>query len=319
MEPPLVSIVMPVFNTGGYLREAIDSVLQQQALDNCALPAYELILVDDRSSDPETLAILESAPRLDARIRVLKNERAKGAAGGRNTGILNARGAWVGFLDSDDLWLPKALAVRWRFILDHPEAKWIAAQYFLLKPEIGLVDKPLSVRSPNLYAAIKDDYEAGRTSLMARPVEMLAKNCLVSIGTVLIDRELLLAKEMFNEGLRRAEDYHLWFKCARDHDLWMLPFDVAVYRIRPGSLTHGDDPKYLFEDRMIALLLQDRSFEKYENLLRERLDLVLRDHCDHYRIQKMYGAAFHWASKWVTKRPLAKGAWKQLLASVLRF
>lgn len=318
MEPPLVSIVMPVFNTGGYLREAIDSVLQQQALDECAVPAFELILVDDQSWDPETLAILESAPRLDARIRVLKNERAKGAAGGRNTGILNAHGAWVGFLDSDDLWLPKALAVRWRFILDHPEAKWIAAQYFLLKPEIGLVEKPLSVRSPNLYAAIKEDYEAGRASLMARPIEMLAKNCLIGICTVLIDRELLLAKAIFNEALRRAEDYHLWFKCARDHDLWMLPFDVAVYRIRPGSLTHGNDPKYLFEDCMIALLLQDRSFKKYENLLRERLDLVLRDHCDHYRIQKMYGAAFHWASKWVTKRPLVGAAWKQLAATVLR-
>ena len=318
MEPPLVSIVMPVFNTGGYLREAIDSVLQQQALDDCAVPAFELIIVDDRSWDPETLAILESAPHLDARIRVLKNDRAKGAAGGRNTGILNARGAWVGFLDSDDLWLPKALAVRWRFILDHPEANWIAAQYFLLKPEIGLVENPLSVRSPNLYAAIKEDYEAGRASLMARPVEMLAKNCLIGICTVLIDRELLLAKEMFDEGLRRAEDYHLWFKCARDHDLWMLPFDVAVYRIRPGSLTHGDDPKYLFEDRMIELLLQDPAFGKYGNLLRERLNFVFDDYCYHYRRQKLYGKAFRWASEWVSKRPFAGAAWKQLLASALR-
>jgi len=318
MELPLVSIVMPVFNTGGYLREAIDSVLQQQALDDCAVPAFELILVDDQSSDPETLAILESAPRLDTRIRVLKNQRAKGAAGGRNTGILNSRGAWVGFLDSDDLWLPTALAVRWRFILDHHDAKWVAAQYFLLKPEIGLVDTPLSVRSPNLFAAIKKDYEAGLASLMLRPVEMLAKNCLIWICTVLIDRELLLGKEMFNEGLRRAEDYHLWFKCALDHDLWMLPFDVAVYRIRPGSLTHVGDPMFYCEDQMLDLLLQDPGFEQYEQMLLDRLNFVLGDYCYHYRRQKSYGKAFLWASEWVSKRPLAGAAWKQLLASALR-
>lgn len=318
MEQPLISIVMPVFNTGGYLSEAIDSILKQQPIDGCNVPSYELIIVDDHSSDPETLAILDSAPHLDPRIRILKNERKKGAAGGRNTGILHARGPWIGFLDSDDLWLPNALAVRWRFILDNPDAKWVAAQYFLHKPPLGLVDSPLSVRSPNLYIDIREDYDAGRASRLACPVEMLAKNCLLGICTVLLDREVLLAKGMFNEDLRRAEDYHLWFKCARDHDLWMLPFDVAVYRIRPGSLTHVGDPMFFCEDRMITLLLQDPAFEKYGHLLRERLDFVLGDYCYHYRSQKLFGKAFRWATEWVTKRPLTGAPWKQLLASVLR-
>jgi len=318
MEHPIISIVMPVFNTGSYLSEAIDSVLQQQPIDGCAVPSYELIIVDDNSTDPETLAILDSVPRLDPRIRIFKNEREKGPAGGRNTGILHAQGAWIGFLDSDDMWLPNALAVRWCFILDNPDAKWVGANHYLLKPTLELVIPPLSKRSPLLYAAIRKDYDAGRASRLARPVEMFAKDCLLQTGTVLLDRELLLAKGMFDEELRRAEDYHLWFKCALDNDLWMLPFDVVVYRIHPGSLTHGDDPKYLYEDRMIALLLQDPSFKRYGNLLRERLDLVLRDHCDHYRSQKFYGTAFHWASEWVAKRPLASAAWRQLLASVLR-
>lgn len=318
MDHPLVSIVMPVFNTGGYLSEAIDSILQQQPMDGCDVPIYELIIVDDNSSDPETLAILDSAPHLDARIQVLKNERKKGASGGRNTGILHARGQWIGFLDSDDMWLPNALAVRWRFILDNPEAKWIAAQYFLHKPALGLVESPLSVRSPELYSVIRGDYDAGRASRLECPVEMLAKNCMLQTGTVLLRRELLLAKGMFNEDLRRAEDYHLWFKCALDHDLWMLPFDVAVYRIRPGSLTHVGDPMYFCEDRMIALLLQDPAFEQYGHLLCERLNFVLGDYCYYYRRQKLYGEAFRWATEWVAKRPFAGAAWKQLLASALR-
>lgn len=319
MDAPLISIVMPVFNTGSYLNEAIESVLQQQSVDGCDVPNYELLIVDDNSSDPETLAILDSASRLDFRIRILRNERKKGAAGGRNTGIIHANGSWIGFLDSDDLWLPNALALRWRFILDNPEAKWVAAHYYLDKPILGLVSSPLSTRSPILYVTIRKDYDAGRASCLARPVEMFAKNCMLSTGTVLLDRDLLLAKGMFDEDLRRAEDYHLWFKCALDNDLWMLPFDVAIYRIRPGSLTHGDDPKYLYEDRMIALLLQDPAFKKYRALLIERLDLVLGEHCYHYRSRKLYGKAFHWASEWVTKRPLTRSAWKQLLASALRF
>lgn len=104
---PMISIIMPVFNTGAYLIEAINSVLNQQPVSGCELPSFELLIVDDQSIDQETIEILDGASLLDTRIQVFKNQRKKGAAGARNTGIMNARGKWIGFLDSDDIWFPR--------------------------------------------------------------------------------------------------------------------------------------------------------------------------------------------------------------------
>ena len=109
---PMISIIMPVFNTGAYLIEAINSVLNQQPVSGCELPSFELLIVDDQSIDQETIEILDGASLLDTRIQVFKNQRKKGTVGARNTGIINARGKWIGFLDSDDIWFPDSLGMR---------------------------------------------------------------------------------------------------------------------------------------------------------------------------------------------------------------
>jgi glycosyltransferase involved in cell wall biosynthesis len=318
VQQPLISIIVPVYNTGKFLQEAIDSILGQQPVSDCGVPSYEVIIVDDHSDDPETLAILDLASRQDDRISVLKNSRKKGVAGARNTAILHSRGQWIGFLDSDDVWLPNSLAVRWRFILGNGDAKWIGAYFLLDKPDTGIENAPLSKRSPNLYAAIRTDYDAGRASRLVRPVEMFAKSCFIGIMSVLVDRKLVLQKAMFDESLRRSSDYHFWFKCAVDNDLWMLPDDVAHYRIHSGSLTNGMAPRHLHEDQMIKLLLKDPAFEKYKDLLTKRFDFVLSDYCYFYRGQKLHSTALRWACSWVKSRPLNPSAWKEVVASMLR-
>lgn len=313
-----ISVIMPVFNTGLYLAQAIDSVLNQKDIDGSNVPSYELVIVDDHSSDHETLSILENVSG-DSRIRILKNERQKGAAGARNTGILHAHGKWIGFLDSDDLWFPSALAVRWRFIQNTPSAKWVASHYLLELPGRCVERSPLSKRSPMLYESIKGDYDAGQPTCLARPVETFLQpnTCILQTGTVLINRELLLSKGMFEESLRRAEDFHLWLKCANDNDLWILPFDSTIYRLRPGSLTRVKEPRFFCEDQMIDLLLREPTFTKYRDLLRQRMDFVLSDYCYFYRKNKMRLLALQWAFGWVRKRPIKFGAWKQLAAAML--
>lgn len=308
---------MPVFNTGSYLAEAIASVLGQIAIGNCELPKYELIIVDDRSDDPLTLSILGTAKKAK-NVRVITNERKKGAAGARNTGILHSNSKWIGFLDSDDLWLPDALFVRWRFIEENQNIKWVASHFFLDKPGLGIIKNPLSDRSPTLYATIKDDYDAGRPSCLIRPVEILARNCLLQPGTVLIERQILISQGMFNENLRRAEDYHLWFKCALDTDLWILPFDLLIYRLRPGSLSRGKEPIFACEDQMIDLLLADTRYDQYKQVLLRRLDFVYDDYCYFYRNSKMYIQGVRWALTWILRRPFNPKAWKQMIATLLK-
>lgn len=309
---------MPVFNTGKYLNEAIQSVLEQKSNADCALPDFELIVVDDHSTDPQTLEILRIFADADPRVTVLKNQRTKGAAGSRNTGILNSKGSWIGFLDSDDILTPQSLITRWQHVLKTPDIEWIGAKFKLLKPKTDASGHLLFETAKDLMADIPQNPPLSQIKCLHKPVAEFSKSCMIGIMTVLIKRELVISKGMFNEKLRRAEDYHLWFQCAFQHDLWMLDADIAFYRIHSGSLTHGDAPKLLYEDAMIELLLKNPQGVAHKNLLLQRFDLVMQDNCYFYRDKKRFGTALSNALQWIKKRPANVGAWKELLACCLR-
>ena len=314
---PLLSVVMPVFNSGAYLLQAVASVLRQDAIDGLPLPATELLIVDDGSTEPLTLAVLEEAVRLDPRVRLLRNQRSKGAAGARNTGIAHARGEWIGFIDSDDVWMPHALALRWQTIQADARVRWVAGRFRLLKTDL----------SPDDYQRDSARFSAARTAgtpppparRMARPFLAFTKACLIQTTTVLIRRDLIVEMALFNERLRRAEDYHLWCSCAVDHDLWLIDEEISYYRIHEASLTHGDAPRYLKEDLMIELLLQDDRLDALQRRgLLWRLDFVMQDECFFFRHRRQFDQALRTAARWVVRRPLRVGGWKELLASALR-
>ena len=99
---PLVSVVMPAFRDGERLRESVASV-QAQSWEN-----WELLLVDDCSPD-DTFAVAQTLSAEDGRIRALQTPFNAGPGEARNVALENARGKYVAFLDSDDLWLPGKL------------------------------------------------------------------------------------------------------------------------------------------------------------------------------------------------------------------
>ena len=104
----LVSIIMPSYNTAPYIAETIGSVLKQTYQN------WELIIVDDCSSDNTDQVV---KPFLaDVRIRYLKNEKNSGTAVSRNRALREAKGKWIAFLDSDDLWMPDKLSKQISFM-----------------------------------------------------------------------------------------------------------------------------------------------------------------------------------------------------------
>ena len=312
MDQPVVSVIMPVFNTGAYLREAVQSVLLQRPLET-PLPTWELIVIDDHSSCPATLAILSEIVDYP-HVRVLRNRRGKGAAGARNSGIEAARGAWIAFLDADDIWFPQALALRWQVQAEHPDADWIGGRIRLLRP----AGAPAGFAPLTQLLAQAGGAAVAPARRMARPVAALAEECLVIPTTALIRRTLIVVKGMFDGRLQRAEDYHLWLRCALDTDLWMLPTEIAYYRIHGASLTHGDAPRFLHEDAMLDMLLRAPGWRAHRALLIGRMDLVLQDHCYFYRGRQRYGSAVRCALQWLARRPFKVAAWKELLASGMR-
>ncbi|MEJ2283153.1 MAG: glycosyltransferase family A protein, partial [Desulfobacterales bacterium] len=108
---PLVSVIIPTFNRGWIIQEAIDSVLAQDFTD------FELILVDDGSTD-DTGQILEAYGR-DLTVYRQSN---RGVSAARNRGIAAATGRLIAFLDSDDLWLPRKLSSQVDFFNSNPDA-----------------------------------------------------------------------------------------------------------------------------------------------------------------------------------------------------
>ena len=96
----LASVIMPSWNTAGFIAESIRSVIDQ------TYTKWELIIVDDCSTDNTDEVV---ASFHDDRIRYFKNEKNMGAALTRNRALREARGEWIAFLDSDDLWKPKKL------------------------------------------------------------------------------------------------------------------------------------------------------------------------------------------------------------------
>ena len=98
-EKPLLSIIVPVYNVENYLQKCIDSILAQTLTD------FELILVDDGSPDG-CPALCDAAAAKDARVRVI-HQKNGGLSAARNAGLDVARGAWIGFVDSDDYIAPE--------------------------------------------------------------------------------------------------------------------------------------------------------------------------------------------------------------------
>ena len=101
---PLVSVIVPAYNTAGYLGRALDSALAQ------TVPDLEVVVVDDASTD-STSEVAGRASERDPRVRALRNERNVGPAASRNRAIDEARGEWIALLDADDAWYPRRLEV----------------------------------------------------------------------------------------------------------------------------------------------------------------------------------------------------------------
>src|SRR3990172_7360951 len=108
---PKVSVIIPTYNREKYIVETLQSVFEQTFTD------YEVIVIDDGSTD-NTSVVLK--PYLDRIVYIRKPNGGQGSA--RNVGIKKAKGEYIAFLDSDDLWLPEKLEIQVRYLDGHPEA-----------------------------------------------------------------------------------------------------------------------------------------------------------------------------------------------------
>ena len=204
----LVSVIMPSYNTAKYIKESVESVIRQTYTN------WELLIVDDCSTDNTDEVI---SPFLaDKRIRYLKNPVNSGAAVSRNRALREAKGRWIAFLDSDDLWYPQKLEKQIEFMEKH--------NYSFSYTEYTEIDKD---SRPN----------GRRVSGPKRITQTGMYNyCWPGCLTVMYDAERIGLVQI--EDIKKNNDYSMWLKICRKADCCLLDEVLAAYRSgRDGSIS----------------------------------------------------------------------------------
>jgi glycosyltransferase involved in cell wall biosynthesis len=198
---PVVSVIIPTYNRAALVREAVASVKAQTYRD------FEIVVVDDASTDATVEAL---AAWRD--VRVLRQARRRGVAAARNLGAAAARGQWLAFLDSDDLWLPEKLARQMTYLADRPGLS-------LCQTDEIWVRQGVKVNKPAAHRKV-----AGR--IFAASLE----RCMISPSAVILRRRLFEAHGGFDEDLPAAEDYDLWLRLSWRYEVGLVDEPLVIKR-----------------------------------------------------------------------------------------
>ncbi len=204
-----VSVIMPVYNNGKYLKECLESVINQTYKN------LEIIIIDDKSSDNS----LEVISRFnDKRIKIIKLRKNSGVAIARNKGVEIATGEYICFIDSDDFW------------------------------DLDKIKKQVEFMKQNDYTFIYGDYvyvKDGKIKRVCVPKSInykeALKNTTIFTSTVMLSMEHLDKKDIYMPNIRRGQDTATWWNLLRiGIRAYAINEVLAFYRVgNKGSLSHG--------------------------------------------------------------------------------
>lgn len=226
-EAPLVTVVVPNYNYAEFLPKALESVIAQ------TYPKIEILLVDDGSTDGSR----EVAAQFGRRLRIISANRG-GVAAARNLGIKEAKGAFVAFLDSDDVWDKNKIALQ-----------VVAA----LEPGVGMVYTGLQhIDCDGRPIGFGKRGSSGH-DVLADMILMRGPGVPASGSSALVSRQCLELIGGFDEQLTTSADWDLWRRIACRYEIRLLPEPLTRYRFHPRSMHRQVD---VFERDMM------RCFEK---------------------------------------------------------
>lgn len=203
-----VSVIMPMYNSEKYIKESIESVINQTYTN------WKLYIIDDCSMD-NSINIVKELEKIDIRIKLIELDENGGPAKSRNRGIKLCKGRYITFIDSDDIWNNDFLEKQLRFIKEKDTA--ISFSSFERKSE-----------------DLKETLGIGKIPLKVNYKQLLKDNCITCL-TVLLDTKKI-GKKYFNEE-HYHEDYIMWLDILKSVKYAYGNQEVlATYRIRNGSM-----------------------------------------------------------------------------------
>ncbi|MBI4776775.1 MAG: glycosyltransferase family 2 protein [Deltaproteobacteria bacterium] len=223
---PLVTIVIPLFNKALYIERTLESISAQTFQD------FEVIVVDDGSTDEGPLLTelwMERHPKL--RIVLLRQEN-RGPGAARNTGIKQARGKYITFLDADDEWLPSFLSETVRFLEAHPQAAMVAADYYQRPKQFWTSEY---WRALGIETGVHRIAPTAPASFVIRLVSFV-KTC----GTLARTAEVRIHGGFFDAyKCTYGEDQYLWLKLVFSEYVGILLKPLAIYHLDASELAIG--------------------------------------------------------------------------------
>jgi glycosyltransferase involved in cell wall biosynthesis len=201
---PLVSVIIPCYNQAHYVPEAIKSVLAQSYQN------IEIVVVDDGSTDNTR----EIAERMEVKYIYQKNG---GLSAARNTGIDKSTGEFLVFLDSDDWLLADAIAINVMYLNKRPEAVFVAGSHQKIGAN-GVIAET-------------------RKELTLTPYQQLLHQNYIGMIAAVMFRRSILQQYRYDTTLHSCEDYDLYLKITRDHEVINHLQEIAAYRIHGNSMS----------------------------------------------------------------------------------
>jgi len=268
MEKNLVSVITPTYNRGELFKETIQSVLNQTYHN------FEYIIIDDGSTD-NTKEIVQSFQ--DKRIKYINQQHVGTPASGRNNGIRIAKGEYIAFLDSDDVWFPQKLEIQLNEFQKNAEILILATN--------GII---IPLQPYRKYLSIKKDLVVSFRDLIINK-----KNPIIN-STVLIKRTAIEAVGLIDEEpfLRASEDFDYWLRVLkyRDNSILILKQILVKYRAHSSSITIDMFTNADFFKKLYKRLVYIRG--KYKKYDPEALNVKIRETLYQLRVFKTKESLF---------------------------
>lgn len=253
MKQPLVSVVIPTYNRRSTIKRAIDSVLQQ-TWNN-----YEIIIVDDCSTDDTFSFVQEQYGSLDNLIYVI-NEQNCGAGESRNIGVSYANGDYIAFHDSDDEWMPNKLELQMQKMSNSDSSGIAVYSTFSRQWEAGIDQWPSE--------AIPMEYRSGNV------YPFLLLTPLVGIITLLIRKDIFIELGGFNSDLHSLEDYEFTLRLTQKYPLDYIDTILATAHESDNSVGKRNDAKIMTECYILAFHYENL---KKLGLLHKKMEAIYED------------------------------------------
>lgn len=234
----LISIVIPAYNRARFLPDALNSVKQQSHRP------LEIIVVDDGSSDDTEQVVCDWRQQYaTAELKVLYQfQKNQGGNAARNSGIRIANGAYIAFLDSDDLWHPEKLKKQIEAITYFPDSGAVYCGLRQVVFETGVPEEP----SPRAYPA-------GRLLN-----QILVKDVTAPTSTYMVKAQVFADVGYFDESLQARQDWDMWIRVASKYRIEAVPEVLVDFRLHQGERTASNPMKEVNAYRQIM--------EKYAHL-----------------------------------------------------